>query len=239
MFFDLCSLEEVDINVEIARRIWFRRNSVVHRGDFLHPNDVLLSATTTIGDYKGALEPDISLLNPEGTSLSSRIINWCPPPIGFVKANCDAAINSKKIILGFGCVVRDVHGFVVAALSHSVIVMRNAEVAEALAALHTIEFCRNQGFTSIILEWDYLIVVNAINRVGLNWSFLGNIILDIQSLLMEFLFWKVCYTPRGTNIAAHSLAKEGIIQGGNRIWLGCIPNCIKTIVLSECSSLVF
>jgi len=239
MFFVLCSPEEVDFNVEIARRIWFRRNSVVHGGDFLHPNDVLSSATMAIGDYKGALEADIFLREPEGTSLSSRILNWCPPPIGYFKANWDAAINSKKGILGFGCVVRDVHGFVVAALSHSVIVMGNPEVAEALAALHTIEFCRNHGFNSIILEGDSLIVVNAINRVGLNWSFLENIILDIQTLLKEFLYWKVCYTPRGTNIAAHSLVKEGVIQGGNRIWLGCIPNCIKTIVLSECSSLVF
>lgn len=95
-----------------------------------------------------------------------------------------------------------------AALSHSVIVMRNSEVAQALAALHTVEFCKNQGFNSIILEGDSLIVVNAINRVWLNWSFLENIILDIQILLKEFLYWKVCYTPRGTNIAAHSLAKE-------------------------------
>jgi hypothetical protein len=129
---------------------------------------MLSSATMAIGDYKAALEPDISLLDPEGTSLSSRIINWCPPPIGFFKANWDATINSKKGILGFGCVVRDVHGFVVAALSHSVIVMGNLEVAEALAALHTIEFCRNQGFNSIILEGDSLIVANTINRVGLN-----------------------------------------------------------------------
>lgn len=80
-----------------------------------------ISATTTIGDCKGALKLDISLLDLEDTSLSSRIIKWCPPPIGFFKANWDAAINSNKGILGFGCVVRDVHGFVVAAFSHSVI----------------------------------------------------------------------------------------------------------------------
>jgi hypothetical protein len=104
MFFVLCSPEEVDFNVEMARRIWFRRNSVVHGGDFLHPNDVLSSAIMAIGDYKGALESDISLRESEGTSLSSRILNWCPPPIGYFKANWDAAINSKKGILGFGCV---------------------------------------------------------------------------------------------------------------------------------------
>jgi hypothetical protein len=83
MFFVLCSPEEVDFNVEIARRIWFRRNSVVYGGDFLHPNEVLSSATTAISNYKGALEPGISLLDPEGISLSSRILNGCPPPHWF------------------------------------------------------------------------------------------------------------------------------------------------------------
>jgi chemotaxis methyl-accepting protein methylase len=57
-FFDLCTPGEVDINVEIARRIWFRRNSVIHRRDFLHPNDVILSATTAIGEYKGVIYGD-------------------------------------------------------------------------------------------------------------------------------------------------------------------------------------
>jgi hypothetical protein len=94
----------------------------------------------------------------------------------------------RRGILDFGCVVRDVHGFVVAALSHSVIIMGNPEVVQALAALHTVEFCRNQGFHSIILEGDSLIVANAMNRVGLNWSFLRNIILDIMTLLREFLY---------------------------------------------------
>jgi len=69
-FFDLCTSGEVDINVETARRIWFRRNSVIHGGDFLHPNDVILLATTAIGEYKGVMETDMSLLELEGISVS-------------------------------------------------------------------------------------------------------------------------------------------------------------------------
>jgi hypothetical protein len=54
-FFAIYTLEEVDINAEIARRIWFRRNSVVHGGYFLHPNEVILSATNAIVEYNGAM----------------------------------------------------------------------------------------------------------------------------------------------------------------------------------------
>lgn len=56
--------------MEIARRIGFRRNSVIHGGDILHPNDVILSTTTAIGEYKGVMETDMSLLELEGISVS-------------------------------------------------------------------------------------------------------------------------------------------------------------------------
>jgi ribonuclease HI len=59
-------------------------------------------------------------------------------------------------------------------------------VGEALAALQMIEFCRIRGYTRIILEGDSLIVVQAINRIGENWSRYENIIADIQAVLAGF-----------------------------------------------------
>jgi ribonuclease HI len=96
--------------------------------------------------------------------------------------------------LGFGSVVHDSQGVVFAASSYSVNACVDPILAEALAALHTLEFCRNRSLTSIILEGDSLIVVNAINRPSFNWSLLGNIISNIQGLLYGFHNWKVCYT---------------------------------------------
>jgi hypothetical protein len=32
-----CTKEEFDLHAKAARRIWFRRNTVVHEGDFVHP----------------------------------------------------------------------------------------------------------------------------------------------------------------------------------------------------------
>lgn len=36
-----CGIDEFQLFVGIARRIWLRRNVVIHEGTFLHPNDVV------------------------------------------------------------------------------------------------------------------------------------------------------------------------------------------------------
>jgi hypothetical protein len=110
MFFDLCTSDEADINGEIARRIWFRRNMVVHGGEFLHPNDLILSATTSISDYKGAMATETIMQEPESISIPLGIPSWRPPSSGFYKANWDTALNSKSKKMGFGCIIRDFFG---------------------------------------------------------------------------------------------------------------------------------
>jgi hypothetical protein len=43
-----CTNKEFDRHAEVARRIWFRRNLVVHGGEFNHPNQVIISTTKFI-----------------------------------------------------------------------------------------------------------------------------------------------------------------------------------------------
>jgi hypothetical protein len=61
--------------------------------------------------------------------------------------------------------MRDFQGTVHATFCHSVDVLVDPVLAEALATLHTVEFCKNQGYTRLILEEDSLLVVQAINHI--------------------------------------------------------------------------
>lgn len=54
-------LYEVEFHAEIARRIWFRRNTVVHGGDSIHPNDLILSASKSIAEYRAVMVKDVIL----------------------------------------------------------------------------------------------------------------------------------------------------------------------------------
>jgi hypothetical protein len=51
-----CTKEEVEFHVEITRRIWFRRNTVVHGGEFTHPNILVQTTSTFIANYREAMQ---------------------------------------------------------------------------------------------------------------------------------------------------------------------------------------
>jgi hypothetical protein len=61
--------DEVDMYAEGARQLWFKRNKVVHGGDFAHPNDlIILIAKNHIADYKAAMQPVTLVHDAEVTS---------------------------------------------------------------------------------------------------------------------------------------------------------------------------
>jgi ribonuclease HI len=53
-------------------------------------------------------------------------------------------------------------------------------VAEALAALHAVETCKEMGFYDIILEEDALQIVDVIKATCNNWSSFGHIVDGIK-----------------------------------------------------------
>jgi hypothetical protein len=157
-------LEEVELFAEIARRLLFRRNDVVHGGNFSHPNEVIGTATTLMTQYRTAQNLVLVGREPLNGLLEPLMVKWSPPPVGVVKANWDVAVDMKNGKLGYGCVIRDSSGNLQAASCHVEFLMVDPVVGEALAALHTVEFCRDKGFSSIVLQGDSLLVVQAINN---------------------------------------------------------------------------
>lgn len=81
-----CDKEDVELFATTARKLWVRRNMVVHGGNFNHPNQVLKEAMTAVEDYQR--------LN---TTFSQQLmsnhvaagVKWVPPPANTVKVNWD------------------------------------------------------------------------------------------------------------------------------------------------------
>jgi ribonuclease HI len=101
--------------------------------------------------------------------------------------------------------------------------------AEATAALHAVELCRDVGIQNLILEGDSLAVVKAIeSRVQTN-HYYGQIIEDIRVVLSSRRSWSVRHTKREANGAAHGLAKEATRCFSDKIWLEDSPSCFRTL----------
>ncbi len=69
-------------------------------------------------------------------------------------------------------------GHVLAAKSFTIVGPLEPIVAEALAALHAVEFNRDLRLRRIILEGDTLQVVNAMKSTSHNWSKYGQLVED-------------------------------------------------------------
>lgn len=139
-----CTLEEFELPAKVARRLWFRRNSVVHGGDFLHSNAFIIAASSYIEDYRTTmkLEEEEKAVEGDGEGIIGPIqpvaVYWKPPPSGYYKVNWDASLNHARGKLGIGIIVHDTNGNIFATSSSSIPANVEPVVAESMAALHAI-----------------------------------------------------------------------------------------------------
>ena len=65
-----CKEDEFQLFVEIARRMWFRRNEIIHGEPFTHPTALVQQVREAIDDYSDAnnreVVPFFSLEKPKG-----------------------------------------------------------------------------------------------------------------------------------------------------------------------------
>jgi hypothetical protein len=50
--FNKCEEEEINLFVGLARKIWFRKNEVVHEGSFTHPNVLAQQAKEVVAEFR-------------------------------------------------------------------------------------------------------------------------------------------------------------------------------------------
>jgi ribonuclease HI len=228
--FQRCSAEEILMFVCTARRIWLRRNEVVHGGTFLHPNTVVRRAQSALDEF-GLVSSDQS--RKQSMTTTQRIKHWCPPESGWVKVNWDAALDHEKGWMGYGAVVRDEHGLVVAAQCMTVWGRLDPTLAEAGAALKAILFSRSLGLRQVIFEGDTKTVVDGVNLLQDDWSSTGMLLEDIRTELKTIPSWRMRFVRREENKAAHALAKAATKEFHNQQWMCATPEYISEIARME------
>jgi hypothetical protein len=143
--------------VGLARKLWFRRNEVIHRGQFMHPNELVKRTISSIADYEAATKKDDVASAAVGDMVKEA---WIAPRDGIFKINWDAGLNHKEGRIGLGYLVRDEGGRVIAAQCITKTGRLDAmTTAEALAAVFALRFCTEMGSNKICLEGNAKLVV--------------------------------------------------------------------------------
>ena len=101
---------------------------------------------------------------------------WRPPSHSEYKLNFDAAIFSGLDRTGFGAIIRNDKGEVMAAMSVSGPRVSTSDEAELLACRRAIEFAVDAGFSRLTIEGDNSNVIQSISSSSENSSLLGNLL---------------------------------------------------------------
>lgn len=117
------------------------------------------------------------------------LVKWHTPPIGWVKANTDAAIGDDGQI-SVGVVMRDDKGFVVAALMAHFLGLPNAFYGEVLAIKECMLLIHKCSQMKIMIETDAHEVVQAITQPVLGELEAALNVKYIQESLQKLPWWK-------------------------------------------------
>jgi hypothetical protein len=98
--------------IEIARRVWLRRNDFVFGKAFQHPAILVTKAKEYVSEFMAVMK-NRNMTLPNAAVTRER--KWTAPEARWLKANWDAFFSKTQGWMGFGVVVRDKTGIVLAA----------------------------------------------------------------------------------------------------------------------------
>ena len=171
---DRLQKEELKIFLVQAWLIWNQRNTVIHGGHLREPGWMNKRAEEFLEEYRKAQ----LVLTPSNENSGSCI--WRAPPTEVFKLNFDAAVFSDQHCSGFGAIIRNSSGEVMASMLVKGPYVNSNEEAEVLACRRVVEFSREVGFSRVIIEGDCLNVMRALSVSTENSSLLGHIYEDIK-----------------------------------------------------------
>lgn len=228
--FAYCDLEEIKQFAGIARRLWLRRNDVVHGKTLDHPTLIVQRTITAVADFSKANDMGAGTQDMHALGNPAK---WEAPCVGWKKVNWDASIDKDTGRMGFGILVRDDQGLILAAYSKTIMGRLDPTNAEAKAALLAILLCKQLGLSHVHLEGDAQLVINAILSPKQNWSSMGMLVEDIRQEVQALQHWKISFVRRKGNKAAHNLSRLATRNVMDRLWIHKIPECIADIVQEE------
>jgi hypothetical protein len=146
-----CVREEINLFALIAKRIWSRRNSMMHGGVFLHPNRIVCEVKEMLVAFLTHAKDVMVGRRSEETLVT---VKWEKPPFGRFKLSWDVAFDKLGQCICAGAVIRDHNGYMCDAKSMKIDGNQTPVMGEALTAIAVMEFCKERGIQDVILEGD-------------------------------------------------------------------------------------
>jgi ribonuclease HI len=179
------------------------------------------------------LEEWRNVQSPKATRQPKPRDRWTPPAMGWIKINVDGAMAKNSEKGGGGVVVRDHDGRFLAGACHFSPSLQDPEDAELRACKSAIALIKNLKLTRVVLETDNVNVASKLTSEQKDRSMHGPLVEEIKKALRELDDHTVKWARRTTNMAAHTLAKEGCGLEVCNNWFLVHPDCIGHILAQD------
>ncbi|XP_075645131.1 uncharacterized protein LOC142616133 [Castanea sativa] len=139
------------------------------------------------------------------------------------KLNFDAALFSTLNSSGFGAIIQNEKGEVMAAMAAKGPGVFCSEKTELRACRKFIEFVVDADFFKLVIEGDNSSVMKVISAMQDDHSMLGNVIGDIHHLIRNLQWVRIECIKRGGNWVAHELAQFARNISHDLFWMEDVP----------------
>ncbi|XP_030924730.1 uncharacterized protein LOC115951718 [Quercus lobata] len=211
-----------------AWQIWNQRNWVVYGGKFHDPGWLINRSRELLEEFRTAQDQ----MRTESVRQSA-CDTWQPPPQSIFKLNFDATVFLGLNRSGFGAIIRNEKGEVMAAMAGKGSKVFCSEEAELLACRKAIEFTVVVGFSELVIEGDNNSTMTTISTLKIDQSLLGNVVGDIQHLIRNLLWVRIDCIKRGGNRVAHVLAQFARNITEDMYWMEDVPPIVREALYQD------
>ncbi|XP_019163573.1 PREDICTED: uncharacterized protein LOC109159918 [Ipomoea nil] len=220
--FDTLTQTELIHFITVCWGIWEARNKKIWNMLNTPPRSVVTHSIAFLREWKNARKTT--------TVQYSRLQQvqelWAAPPNGKLKLNIDASIHHNSSHIGMGWIIRDHHGFFVAAISDVRPGPLSPREAEALAVREALSWLKRHHWDGLVVETDAEILLTHLHK--LSRSPFGLLIEDITALLSSFNDITFRHVRRTANAVAHLLASYAFSHFASMTWYDSGPLFIST-----------
>ena len=162
--------------------------------------------------------------------------SWKTPPDDTYKINIDGAFHSDSRTGGWGFVIRNANGEVIASGAGNISFAASVIHSEAIAAYKGLQHAAQLGMAKIISETDATILADALNSMLIDGSSIGSINRQIRDFMhFEFSSCTVSVCNRNCNKVADSLATYGafVLESGSSMLMSQVPEFVSVLVSGD------
>uniref|UniRef100_A0A803PZM9 Reverse transcriptase n=1 Tax=Cannabis sativa TaxID=3483 RepID=A0A803PZM9_CANSA len=158
---------------------------------------------------------------------------WLKPQVNSIKINVDAAIFEGQNQFGGAFVVQDRNGLLIE--GHTKLHMGNIApaVAEALCFREALSWIKNQSPSSVWVEIDCLLLVQALRSSASLSSYFGCVIQECKAMLANLSNAYFCFIKQSANRVAHEFARASFFYPDCIFSMENIPTELLPMLVTE------